>query len=109
MLFLGHACRSDDAAHRAALPAAKRRQAMSHLWMQGDPIEVLPDEMGTPSSFTWHGQSHQITGIANRWLIDEGWWQERVKRQYFKLRTASGFLVIIYQDLLRNQWYLQRL
>ena len=77
--------------------------------MQGDPIDVLPDEGGAPLAFTWHEQSHQVAGIANRWLIDEGWWQERVKRQYFKLKTGSGLLVIVYLDLLHNQWYLQRL
>jgi hypothetical protein len=82
---------------------------MSYLWVNGQPIDVLEEEPGIPLAFTWAGQTHQITAVANTWIIDDGWWQERVWRRYFKVQTKSGLLVIIYCDLLSHAWYLQRL
>jgi len=32
-----------------------------------------------------------------------------VWREYFKLTTQTGLLVVIYLDLLNGKWYLQRL
>ena len=82
---------------------------MTHLWPKGERIIVQSDAMATPQFFTWQGQSHRVQGIARRWRVDQGWWQRRVWREYFKLTTQTGLLVIIYRDLLTGQWYLQRL
>jgi hypothetical protein len=41
--------------------------------------------------------------------VDQSWWRRRVCREYFLLRTESGLLVIVYRDVLRGEWYLQRL
>jgi len=82
---------------------------MTHLWPEGEPIAVVSDADGTPRSFEWQGRTHSVTGTAKRWRVDEGWWRQRVWREYFKLYTHTGLLVIIYRDLLTGQWYLQRL
>ncbi len=37
------------------------------------------------------------------------WWRVRIWREYFKLTTGTGLLVVIYRDLLSGAWYLQRL
>ena len=47
--------------------------------------------------------------IAKRWRVDVDWWRVRVWREYFKLATGTGLLVVIYRDLLSGGWYLQRL
>ena len=82
---------------------------MTRLWPEGQPIAVLSDGDGTPRSFEWRGCTHPVTGISKRWRVDNGWWRKRAWREYFKLETATGLLVIIYRDLLTDQWYLQRL
>lgn len=82
---------------------------MTHLWPAGNPIVVLSDGLATPQSFTWQGRSHRVQQVARRWRVDQGWWRQRVWREYFKLTTQTGLLVIIYRDLLTGQWYLQRL
>ena len=70
---------------------------------------MVSDTDGTPCSFEWQGRPHPITGISKRWRVDNWWWRVRVWREYFKLETGTGLLVIIYRDLLTDQWYLQRL
>ena len=82
---------------------------MTRLWSAGTAILVHNDALMTPLSFTWQGQTHQVQKIAKRWRVDQDWWQQRVWREYFKLTTQSGLLVIIYRDLVTGDWYLQRL
>jgi hypothetical protein len=82
---------------------------MTRLWPQGEPIQVSSDAQYTPQSLTWRGQTHTVQEIAKRWRVDEGWWRSRVWREYFKLTTHSGLLVVIYYDWLTRDWYLQRL
>jgi hypothetical protein len=82
---------------------------MSRLWPDGVPIQVALDETGRPTTFTWDGQTHPVRAIANRWRVDRQWWSSQVWREYFKLTTETGWLVIIYQNLVNRRWYLQRL
>jgi hypothetical protein len=82
---------------------------MTRLWPKGQPIDVVSDEDETPRAFEWEGRTHRVTGISKRWRVDTGWWRLRVWREHFKLETDTGLLVIIYRDLLADEWYLQRL
>ena len=82
---------------------------MTYLWTPGQRIQVTLDDWGAPLSFTWSGHGHTVGGVAKRWRVDEEWWQARIWREYFKLYTTSGLLVIIYRDFVADQWYLQRL
>jgi hypothetical protein len=82
---------------------------MTRLWPDGEPISVLSDAMKTPHAFTWQGRTHRVQEIAKRWRVDVDWWRGRVWREYFKLTTHTGLLVIVYRDVLTGHWYLQRL
>ena len=82
---------------------------MTYLWPEGEPIGVEVDPIGTPRRFLWRGRSHSVELITNRWRIDEDWWRGRIWREYFKLATHSGLLVIVYRDLAGKEWFLQQL
>ena len=82
---------------------------MTRLWPKGQPSTVMSDGDGMPRSFEWKGYIHLVTGISKRWRVDTGWWRLRIWREYFKLETETGLLVIIYRDLLTDEWYFQRL
>jgi len=82
---------------------------MTRFWPDGRPITVTGDGQGLPLRFIWQGQTHQVVEITHRWRVDLEWWRQRVWRTYFKLRTDTGLLVIIYYDRLGRDWYLQRL
>lgn len=82
---------------------------MTRLWPQGEPITVESDGLLTPQVFIWREQVHPVQVVAKRWRVDVEWWQQRVWREYFKVTTQTGLLVIIYRDLLTGSWYLQRL
>jgi hypothetical protein len=82
---------------------------MTRLWPDGESIEVRYDSPDTPQAFTWRGKTHVVQGIAIRWRVDADWWRVRIWREYFKLYTHSGLLVVLYHDLVKDQWTLQRL
>ena len=93
---------------------------MTRLWPVGIPISVTIDPWAgskdavvadgqRPASFTWQGQIHRVDEITRAWRVDIDWWRGRVWRAYFKLNTDTGLLVVIFQDLLSGEWYLQRL
>lgn len=82
---------------------------MTRLWPAGQPVDAEEDNQGRPASFFWRGQKHIVAEVVRHWRVDLGWWRQRQWRAYYKLRTESGLLVILYQDLVGEQWYLQRL
>lgn len=82
---------------------------MTYLWKQGEPIQVGADRLGAPEWIGWRGQRHPVEVVVNRWRVDEDWWIRRVWREYFKLVTATGLLVIVYHNLVNGEWYLQQL
>jgi hypothetical protein len=97
---------------------------VTRLWSGGQPIIVTTlatkEEMNpfskegpaledVPYHFTWGEITHRVSEITRYWRIDIDWWRERIWRAYFKLRTDTGLLVVIYQDLIGGEWFLQRL
>ena len=81
---------------------------MSQFYAVGEHIPVELDDVERPTAFLWHGQRHEVEGVADHWRIDEDWWQRRLWRDYFKVTTTSGYLMLIYHDLVGGNWYLQR-
>lgn len=72
------------------------------------PINVQTDDDGTPLRLVVEGHTHAVEQVANHWRVDATWWRIRVWRDYFKLVTGSGMLVLIYHDILNGGWFLQR-
>ena len=82
---------------------------MSRLWPTGEAIGVMADDSGVPQRLIWQGRPHAVHNVARRWRVDTDWWRGRVYREYFKLTTRSGLLVLIYHDLIADTWFVQRL
>lgn len=82
---------------------------MSRLWLRGVAITVDHPQADSPVAFVWNETKHTITHVANRWRVDVEWWRFHIWRDYFKVVTSSGLLVVIYHDLLTDQWFVQRL
>ena len=81
---------------------------MTRLWRTEVPLTVEADALMVPQTVIWRGQRHRVETVAKRWRVDQQWWVRRIWREYFKLATASGYLVVVYRDLQTGHWYLQR-
>lgn len=81
---------------------------MTWLWPDGRPVAVEADAAGVPVLLQWEGETHRVERVTRAWRVDEAWWRRRVWRAYYELSTDTGLLLILFQDLLTAQWYLQR-
>jgi hypothetical protein len=81
---------------------------MTRLWVPGQPIRVKADPLGGPVSFSWRGKRHPVERVCSRWRIDQAWWTRHIWREYFKLTTKTGLLVIVYRDFVSGRWFLQK-
>ena len=81
---------------------------MTRLWSGGMAIRVWCHADGAPMRLRWQGQSHIVQRVANRWRVDFGWWRLRIWRDYYKILTATGLLMVVYHDLMTDLWYAQR-
>ena len=82
---------------------------MTRLWSDGVLIQVVDNGDGKPQRLIWQGRRHAVAGITRRWRVQSDWWREAVWRDYFKLTTDTGLLLILFHDLRSDEWYLQRL
>ena len=82
---------------------------MTRLLGMGILIRVSSDQNGCPSIFEWEDRAHPVLDVVDHWRVDVDWWRWRVWREYFQLTTTTDLLVVIYHDLMTDQWYLQRL
>jgi hypothetical protein len=82
---------------------------MTRFWPDGLPIGVVADAEAAPRALTWHRTTHRVERVFNRWRDDQGWWDQRICREYFVLRTHSGLLLMVFRDVLGGGWYLQRI
>lgn len=82
---------------------------MTRLWSKAMPI-VVQSGSDSPECLIWERQTHDVAAVVKQWRVGADWWRgEAVARDYFKLTTTTGLLIIIYRDLQTGAWYLQRL
>jgi hypothetical protein len=79
------------------------------LWLNGVLILVEVDSSNNPLHLIWRKQFHPVQQVHNRWRVDREWWRQRIWREYLLLDTKTGLLLVVFHDLLNDQWYLQRL
>lgn len=74
------------------------------------PITVKINERGRPLSFVWHGATHAVERIIQRWEVDTDWWEVtgRIWREYTALVTTGGVLCVIYRDMVTEQWMIEK-
>jgi hypothetical protein len=46
---------------------------------------------------------------VSRWLVEQDWWRQPVRREYWKVLLEERTLCEIYRDLDREAWFLERL
>ena len=71
------------------------------------PIAVDLGRDGLPVRIVEHGRRQQIAAIQERWVIEDEWWREPLRREYLTVLTASGSVRTIYTDSIAGAWFAQ--
>ena len=49
-----------------------------------------------------------VVNIEDRWRIDDEWWrQEAISRFYYEVTLDSGQRMVLYKDLINDNWFHQ--
>ena len=71
------------------------------------PVAVRLGRNGLPSGFEDRGRRQEIASIEERWVIEEEWWREPLRREYLTVMTTTGSVRPLYSDTITGRWFLQ--
>jgi hypothetical protein len=50
-----------------------------------------------------------VEAVREEWVVEDRWWTGRpLRRRYFELVLASGRNAVVFRDLVRGSWFVQR-
>ncbi len=54
-------------------------------------------------------EGRAVETVRESWLIEDRWWTDRpLRRRYWEVVTADGRDLVVFRELGRGTWYLQR-
>ena len=75
----------------------------------GRPTEIVPD----PDSMVERGGAgpsgrRAVDAVVEEWRIDDEWWRTPIHRRYFEVVLEGGAHVVLFEDLVSGEWFMQR-
>ena len=71
-------------------------------------VAVTADDRGQPTVVHREEGDLPVEEIRELWRIDDEWWRSPIIRCYADVVLAGGKRVILYQDLVSGDWWIQR-
>jgi len=62
----------------------------------------------TPSENVRCRTRRAVVSIIETWRVDDEWWRDTISRRCFELVLEGGRHVVLYEDLVTSEWFLQR-
>ncbi len=72
------------------------------------PVCVALDDSGIPVAVTEEGERRAVATINEVWRVDDEWWRQRIARRYTDMVLEGGAHVVVYQDLITGNWFIQK-
>ena len=79
---------------------------MTRLLTPPTAIDVTVDHGGAPIAISG-AYSGSVDPIA-RWKVETRWWDRLVVREYWRALLNNNLLCELYLDVLRKEWFLER-
>ena len=71
-------------------------------------VELNAD--GVPSK-VWrsrdNGGAAVVETVLERWRIDDEWWRKLISRRYYAVILEGGTRVVLFEDLVTHEWFIQ--
>ena len=48
-----------------------------------------------------------VETILEMWRIDDEWWRKLISRRYFAVILEGGSRVVLFEDLVTHEWFIQ--
>ena len=78
-------------------------------------VTVEIDEFGVPKAVKKQlrlsdGREENATvveSVLEMWRIDDEWWRQLISRRYFAVLLEGGGRVVLFEDLVTGEWFMQ--
>jgi hypothetical protein len=48
-----------------------------------------------------------VETILEMWRLDDEWWRQLISRRYFAVILVAGVRVVLFEDLVTHEWFMQ--
>ena len=48
-----------------------------------------------------------VEAVLEMWRIDDEWWRQLISRRYFAVILDGGSRVVLFEDLVTHEWFMQ--
>ena len=48
-----------------------------------------------------------VETVLEMWRIDDEWWRQLISRRYYAVILAGGARVVLFEDLVTHDWFIQ--
>jgi hypothetical protein len=66
-------------------------------------VEVKLDAAGLPVTV----ECHTVESVGEIWRIDDEWWRQPITRRYVEAILSSGKHVVLFEDVVTGEWWIQ--
>lgn len=67
-----------------------------------------PTDLPSAPSDAGRGRRVRVEEILQIWRVDDEWWRHPIARRYVEVVLQGGGHVVLFEELLTHQWFLQK-
>jgi hypothetical protein len=56
----------------------------------------------------WAAAGRRVEEVVEEWRIDDEWWRTPIHRRYVEVVLEGGAHVVLFEDVVTGEWYLQK-
>lgn len=75
------------------------------------PVTVELDASGAPMAMRRSGGQETnaavVENVLESWCIDDEWWRQLISRRYFEVVLEGGGRVVLFEDRVSGEWFVQ--
>jgi hypothetical protein len=53
-------------------------------------------------------EERRVEAVVDEWRIDDEWWRTPIHRRYVEVVLEGGAHVVLFEDVMTGEWYLQK-
>jgi hypothetical protein len=72
-------------------------------------VQVELDEQRRPRVVKWEMKNEKrVESIGENWRMDDEWWRQPIVRRYVEAVLEGGGRVLLFEDLITGEWFVQK-
>jgi hypothetical protein len=62
----------------------------------------------SPDTPDTRGAGKRVEAIGESWRVEDEWWRQPISRRYVEVVLEGGGRVVLYEDLISGEWWVQQ-